>query len=104
MQCPKCNSLLKEVSVNVYGAKNKALSYQCASCDYFTFEPTSSRKVVEELAQTPLKIKQRVVKLSGERLGIYLNNNVARSLHIEKGQDVYISVPDSKHIVIELEG
>ena len=86
----------------MYGAKNKATSIQCTKCDYFEFEPTSSRKVVEELRETPLKIKQKVVKLSQDRLGIYFNNNVVRSLGIKKGEDVYVSVPDKKHIVLEL--
>lgn len=103
MKCPKCNSNLKKVHVNIHGAKSKAISYQCSSCDYFEFEPQSSKKVVEELREAPLKIKQKVVKLSGDRLGMYFNNNIVRSLNIEKGKDIYISVPDKKHIVVELE-
>lgn len=103
MNCPKCYAELKEIEVKVYGAKNKALSYQCTACDYFEFDPKSSKQVVEELIQTPLKIKQKVVKLSGERLGIYFNNNVVRSLNIQKGCNIYVSVPDEKHIVLELE-
>ena len=59
-------------------------------------------KVVQELRDTPLKIKQKVIKLSQDRLGIYLNNNVVRSLNIKKGEDIYVSVPDKKHIVLEI--
>ena len=70
MKCPKCNSVLKRVLVSVSGAEAKAISYQCAECDYFEFEPESSKKVVEELRETPLKIKQKIVKLSKDRLGI----------------------------------
>lgn len=102
MKCPKCHSSLRKVEVSVYGAKNKATSYQCSKCDHYEFEPISSRKVVEELRETPLKIKQKVIKLSQDRLGIYFNNNVVRSLGIRKGEDVYLSVPDRKHIVLEL--
>jgi hypothetical protein len=102
MICPKCNSELKKVAVSVSGAKNKAISYQCNKCDYFEFEPLSSQKVVEELRETPLKIKQKIVKLSQERLGIYLNSHVVRSLNLKKGEELYVSVPDKKHIVIEL--
>ena len=47
MKCPKCKSNLKKVKVNVHGANNKADSYQCTKCDYFEFEPKSSRKVIE---------------------------------------------------------
>jgi len=101
-QCPKCRSKMKKVEVNVAGAASKATSYQCPQCDYFEFEPESSRKVVEELREAPLKIKQKIVKLSQDRLGIYFNSHVARSLNLRKGENVYISVPDKRHIVIEV--
>lgn len=103
MKCPRCRGKLNKIYVNIYRAQQKALSYQCQQCDYFEFEPISSKKVVEELRETPLKIKQKIVKLSQDRLGIYFNNNVVRSLKLKKGEDVYISVPDKKHIVVEIE-
>lgn len=102
MKCPKCSAKLRKVEVSVKGAQSKAISYQCTSCDYFEFEQESSRKVVEELRETPLKIKQRIIKLSQDRLGIYLNRNVVRSLQLKKGEEVYVSVPDKRHIVVEL--
>lgn len=102
MKCPKCDSNLKKVQVSVHGTKNKVGSYQCTKCDYFEFEPVSSGKVIEELREIPLKIKQKIVKLSQDRLGIYLNNNVVRSLNLKKGEEVYVSVPDKKHIVLEI--
>lgn len=102
MNCPKCNSKLRKVEVKVNGARNKAISYQCGKGDYFEFEPFSSKKVIEELRETPLKIKQKVVKLSQDRLGIYFNNNIVRSLNLKKGEEIYLSVPDKKHIVLEL--
>lgn len=103
MKCPNCQVEMKSVLVSVYGAKNKVLSFQCPKCDYFEFEPKSSGKVISELRETPLKIKQKVVKLSQDRLGIYFNNNIVRSLDIQKGEEIYLSVPDKKHILIELQ-
>ena len=102
MKCQKCNSALRKVEVSVRGAKNKATSYQCTKCDYFEFERESSRKVIEELRETPLKIKQKIIKLSQDRLGIYLNSNIVRSLNLKKGEEIYVSVPDKKRIVLEL--
>ncbi|MFC1691276.1 hypothetical protein ACFL0W_03780 [Nanoarchaeota archaeon] len=102
MNCPKCKSKLRKVKVGVFGAKNKALSYQCPKCDYFEFEPKSSKKVLSELRETPLRIKQKVIKLSQDRLGIYLNKHIVESLNIKKGEDIYLSVPDKKHIILEL--
>lgn len=102
MNCPKCGSELKEVEVSVHGASQKAISYQCPKCEYFEFEPVSSQKVLTELREGPLKIRQRIVKLSGDRLGIYFNNNVVDSLHLKKGEEIFLSVPDKKHIVLEV--
>ncbi len=102
MKCPECNGVLKKISVSVYGAKQKVMSEQCEKCNYFTFDKLSSEKVIKELRDTPLKIKQKVVKLSQDRLGIYLNTHIVTSLGIKKGEEVFVSVPDKKHIIIEL--
>ena len=102
MKCPECEANLKKVEVKVQGAKNKAVSYQCPNCEHFEFEPESSKKVVEELREAPLKIKQKIVKLSQDRLGMYINRDVARSLNLKGGEEVYVSVPDKKHLVVNL--
>ena len=102
MMCPKCNSVLRKMEVKVHGAKSKAISYQCPKCDYFEFGQDSSQKVLAELRESPLKIRQTIVKLSQDRLGIYFNTHVVRSLQLKKGESVYVSVPDEKHIVLEL--
>jgi len=86
--------------VKVAGASGTAVSWQCGGCDYFTFEKASSSKVLAELS--PLKIKQKIIGLSQDRLGIYLNTHVVRSLGLKKGGSVYVSVPDEKHIVLEI--
>lgn len=104
MKCPECNSNLNKVEVSVHGAENKVLSYQCPQCDYFEFDPESSKKIVEELREAPLKIKQKVVKLSQDRLGMYFNRNIIESLGLKSGEEIYVSVPDKKHIVVELAG
>ena len=102
MKCNKCNSTLKKIEVKVHGAKSKATSYQCPSCDYFEFEPKSSKKVIEELRDTPLKIKQKIIKLSQGRLGMYINKDVARSLNLKGGEEIFVSVPDKKHLVVDV--
>ena len=102
MKCLKCNSDLRKVNVKVQGADNRAISYQCPKCDYFEFEPIYSQMVIEELRETPLKIKQKIVKISQDRLGIYFNNNIIRSLNLKKGKEGYVSIPDKNHIILEL--
>lgn len=102
MKCPNCSSELKKVKVKVERAKNPVISHQCTNCDYFEFEEESSKRVIEELRESPLKIKQKIVKISQDKLGIYFNSNIIRSLELKKGEEIYISVPDKKHIVLEL--
>jgi hypothetical protein len=50
-----------------------------------------------------LKIKQNIIKLSQDRLGIYFNANIIRSLGLKKGEEIYLSVPDKGHILLELQ-
>lgn len=102
MNCPACNSKLKKVPVTVQGATKKVVSFQCASCHYFEFEQRSSAKVIEELRDQHLKIKHKIIKLSKDRLGIYFNSNIIRSLGLRKGEELYISIPDKKRMLIEL--
>lgn len=100
--CPRCGKMLEQVPVSVWGAKSKVLSRQCLSCDYFDFDQATGQKVLEELHQNPLCIKQSVVRISGNRLGIYLNKHIVESLKIKKGDTISVTVPDKKHILIAL--
>lgn len=103
-KCPNCKKKLEKIEVEIEGAKNKAVSYQCG-CGYVEFEKESSVRVLKELKlrESPLKIRQKIVKLSGDRLGFYFNKNIVRSLKLKAGEEVYVSIPDSKHIILNLE-
>ena len=104
MKCPNCRTILRRVKVSVEGAEKKAISFQCPRCDYFDFERDSARDVVRELKskETVLKIRQKITKLSQERLGIYFNRNIVESLNLKAGEQVYISVPDKRHIILKI--
>ena len=103
-KCPKCNHNMKKIKVEVEDAKNKVDSYQCTECGYFEFEKDSSKKVIEELREKEctLNIKQKIIKLSKDRLGVYINTDIARCLDLKSGQNVYTSVPDKKTIVLKI--
>ena|SRR3989344_7232592 len=106
MKCSDCKSIMEEVEVKVEGAKNKVISYQCPKCGHFEFEKESADKVVEELRiqeGSPLRIRQKVIKLSQGRIGMYFNRDVSRSVGLKPGQEIYVSVPDKKHILLKLE-
>ena len=104
MECPKCKSRLKTIKVRIQDADSPVTSYQCHKCGYFDFEDRSIKKAIKEIKskEAPLKIKQKVIKLSHERLGIYINRDVARSLNLRGGEQIYVSVPDKKHFVVDV--
>jgi hypothetical protein len=105
MKCPKCNAQMKQVKVKIQDAKSPVLSYQCVKCSYFDFEKKSIKKAINEIKakEISLNIKQKVIKLSKGRIGMYFNRDVARSLDIKAGDDVYVSVPDKEHILLRIE-
>lgn len=104
MICPQCKARLKEVKVKIQDAKIPATSYQCSKCGYFDFEESSINKAIQEikLKEAPLAIKQKIIKLSHNRLGMYINKDIARSLSLKPGEEVYVSVPDKKHMVVNV--
>lgn len=104
MECPKCNRKMDEVKVRIQEADSPVTSYQCTKCGYFDFEKNSINKAINniKLKETPLTIKQKIIKLSHDRLGMYINRDVARSLGLKGGEEVYVSVPDKKHLVINV--
>ncbi|MBU2634584.1 MAG: hypothetical protein KJ674_05065 [Nanoarchaeota archaeon] len=104
MKCPECSTQLREVKVRIQDAESPVVSYQCPKCSYFDFEEKSINKAISEIKEkeAPLKIRQKIVKLSQDRLGIYFNNHIIRSLDLKKGEEIYVSVPDKKHMILEL--
>jgi hypothetical protein len=96
---------MKQVKVSIQDAKSPVLSYQCIKCGHFDFEKKSMTKAIADikLKETPLLIKQKIIKLSKDRLGMYINRDVARSLELKAGDDIYVSVPDKGHMVIKIE-
>jgi len=104
MECPKCTEKMKEIKVKIQDADSLVTSYQCAKCGYFDFEENSINNAINEikLKETPLAIKQKIIKLSQDRLGMYINKDIARCLNLKGGEDVYVSVPDKKHMVLSI--
>ena len=104
MKCQNCNSSLRKIEVAIEGAEQKAISYQCSKCDYVEFEEKSAAKVVKELKskETPLKIKQKIIKLSQDRLGMYFNKHIVDSLELKAGEEIQVSVPDKNHIILRI--
>ena len=95
---------MRKVKVKIQDADSPVVSYQCRKCGHFDFEEKSISKAIDEIKskETTLKIKQRIIKLSYDRLGMYINRDVARCLNLKGGEEVYVSVPDERHIVVDV--
>lgn len=104
LTCPKCSAEMKKIKVKIQDADSPVMSYQCGKCGYFDFEEKSINKAINEIKtkESPLKIKQKIIKLSHNRLGMYINRDVARTLNLKGGEDVYVSVPDKKRLVVNI--
>lgn len=104
MKCPDCKSELKKTRVEIEDAETKVVSYQCPKCDYFNFEPESVLKIIKEIKtkDQPLKIKQKIIKLSKNRLGMYFNKDIVESLKLKSGEEILVSVPDKKKLVLDI--
>ncbi len=102
-KCPECGKNLRMVMVSIEDAETKAKTYQCPHCDYFRFDPLNKDKIMKEVKQKEqLRAKQKIIKFSNNRLGVYLNPNIVKSLDLRAGEEVNISVPDPKHILVSL--
>ena len=104
MKCPNCKSELKKIKVEIEDAETKAISYQCPNCDFFSFEPETTLKIIKEIKakESPLKIKQKIIKLSKNRLGMYFNKDIIESLKLKSGEEILVSVPDKKKVVLDI--
>lgn len=103
MKCPECKKQMRKILVEVEGAGNKILSYQCKNCGKIEFDKKTGMKVVKELEENEaLSIQQKLINLSHGRIGTYFNKNIIRSLNLKAGMDIYVTVPDRNHMVIEI--
>jgi hypothetical protein len=95
---------MKNIKVKIQDASTPALSYQCGKCGYFDFEQSSIAKAVAEIKvkEHPLKLRQKIIKLSGGRLGMYISKDVARSLNLHGGEDILVSVPSEKRLLVDI--
>jgi predicted nucleic-acid-binding Zn-ribbon protein len=104
-KCPKCGSKMRQIVVEIEEADSPVKSNQCGKCGYFDFEKKSVEKAIGEIRkkEMALKIKQKVIKLSHGRLGMYINRDVARSLNLKGGEEIYVSVPDKRRMIVDIE-
>jgi hypothetical protein len=101
--CPECKKKMRQIRVEVEGAETSAIGYRCDNCNNLEFDKKTGMNVVKELEEKEvLSIQQKLVNLSHGRIGTYFNKNIIRSLNLKAGMDIHVTVPDRKHMVIEI--
>jgi hypothetical protein len=109
MNCKDCGGKLKKVHVKVEGTDVASECTECANCGNLSFDQKAGRAVVGDLRKKEflkefpaLSIRQRVVKLSKDRLGFYFSKDVIRCAKIKAGCSVDVRLLDKKHILLEV--
>ncbi len=115
ISCPNCHVEVKPTERII----EEAVRYQCGSCEYSKLEPVlpqeakllgpqepsgscGSRTATPPILSSPLQLKQKITTLAQGRLGLYLSQDVVRSLGLKAGQEVFMSIPDEKKILINI--
>jgi len=109
MKCKKCGGSLKMFEVEVEDSDLGSTGFECNKCGELYFDGEKSRAVVEELKiKEPLKelpalsIRQKIIKLSKNRLGFYFNKDIARSAKLKAGEPIEVRLLDKKKILVEV--
>lgn len=109
MKCKKCGGSLKMFNVEVEGSGLHSKGFECTKCGELFFEREKGREIVEDLRQKEflkelpaLSIKQKVVKLSKDRLGFYFNKDIVRCVNLKHGEEIQVRLLDKKRILIEV--
>ena len=103
MKCPDCNKELKEVMVVIEDAKSPVKSLQCEECGYVEFDQDDAKEVVEELRLSGFKErKEEIIELPNDQVGIAVDKDIVKNLHLTPGKSVWISTPSNKRIVIRI--
>ncbi|MFH1587395.1 MAG: hypothetical protein ABID38_06055 [Candidatus Diapherotrites archaeon] len=110
MKYEKCGGNLKKFKVDVEDSDLPSEGFECTKCGELFFDEEKSKKVVEDLKRKEilkelpaLSIKQKIVKLSKDRLGFYLNKDIARCTGLKAGEEIEVSLLDKKRILVKVE-
>jgi len=103
MKCKKCGGKPNKFRVEVEGTHLPGKGYECGKCGNILFDKEKGRAIVEDLKKKELpalQIKQKVVKLSKDRLGFYFNKDIARCAALKPGAELRVSLLDKKHLLL----
>ena len=99
-KCVKCKGKLNAFKVEVEDADLPTMGYECAKCGELFFNGEKSRLLVENLKKKEAALKnppefglqRKIIKLSKDRLGIYLSKDLTRSTAFKAGQEIELKI------------
>ncbi len=110
MDCKKCGGKLERFAVEVEDSDLPSEGFECKKCGELFFDEKKSKAIAEDLKKKEsfkelpaLSIRQKVIKLSKNRLGFYFNKDLARCAKLKAGEPIEVSLLDKKRILIEVE-
>ena len=110
MNCEKCDGSLKKFKVEVEDSDLSSEGFECVKCGELFFNKEKGKEIVadlkrkEMLEELPvLSIKQKIIKLSKDRIGFYFNKDIVRCAGLKAGEPVEVRLLDKKRILVEVE-
>lgn len=110
MKCKKCGGTLERFALEVEDSDLPSEGFECRKCGELFFDERKSKEVVEDLKRKELlnelpalSIKQKVIKLSKNRLGFYFNKDIARCAKLKAGEPIEVRLLNKKKILLEIE-
>ena len=109
MKCKKCGGTLKRFAVKAENSDLGSEGFECKQCGELLFDEKKSKAIDEDhkrkdLCQElpALSIRQKVIKLSKNRLGFYFNKDIARCAKLKAGEPIEVRLLDKKRIMVEV--
>lgn len=109
MNCKKCGGKLESFRVKVEDSDLPSEGFECNKCGELFFDEKKGKAVVEELRRKELlgelpvlSIKQKIIKLSKDRIGFYFDKDIARCAELKAGEPIEVRLLDKKTILLEV--
>lgn len=110
MKCKKCGGSLERFAIDVEDSDLGSEGSECKKCGELFFDEKKGEAVVKDLKRKELfnelpalSIRQKIIKLSKDRIGFYFSKDLARCAELKAGEPIEVSLLDKKRILIEVE-
>lgn len=107
MDCPNCGAGMEKSEIELEESGVTVKGLVCPKCYELRFEEEIVEKAMKgyrEYLKTEkplLKLKRKISRMSGKRIGIYFPQDLIDSLKIKSGEDVELYPIDKDTIVIQ---